>query len=520
MKKTRFTSFVFGPLAGVFLVIAANAFVAHPAKADTAPVFTSGPTVSTVADTVADISFTADSFAADQNGTYYLYYTDETFSEVDTSEEVRDSSQQTGIFSTGSEAVAALTDLSANMAYYVKVVLEDSEGVLQEKPATIILETLEPYVLFAPMATPDAYLIDMDGGIRNTWQLTDLTTSVYLLEDNQLLAPYHVPSQYFQEGDAWVGGGIEILDWCGNRVYSYELKDNPRYHLHHDIERMQNGNILATAYERITRQDAIDLGFDESYINEYGEVWSDAVFEIDLETGEIVWEWHVKDHLLRSGSESSDYPGLINPAYPLTLNSTDWLHINAIDYNEALKQIILSVRNFKEIWIINHALTESEARGHLGDLLFRFGNPEAYGESGDAEFDRGQHDVHWIDPNSATSNILLYNNKDEYHDGTDTSTVVELKVDTPYEFGSATIVWEYGDDTGEEKFYSNVVSSVQRLPTGGNLICSGADAEMMEIDENGNKVWEYVNTEYGAAFPDGSFVTHVFRAKKYYLDLE
>jgi hypothetical protein len=57
----------------------------------------------------------------------------------------------------------------------------------------------------------------------------------------------------------------------------------------------------------------------------------------------------------------------------------DWNHINSIDYNETLDQILLSVHNFSEIWVIDHSTTAAEAAGHSGgDLLYRWGNPQTY----------------------------------------------------------------------------------------------------------------------------------------------
>ena len=44
----------------------------------------------------------------------------------------------------------------------------------------------------------------------------------------------------------------------------------------------------------------------------------------------------------------------------------DWLHMNAIDYNPQLDQIILSVKNFSEVWIIDHSTTTLEAAGSSG----------------------------------------------------------------------------------------------------------------------------------------------------------
>jgi hypothetical protein len=96
-----------------------------------------------------------------------------------------------------------------------------------------------------------------------------------------------------------------------------------------------------------------------------------------------------------------------------------WNHMNSIDYNPALDQILLSVRGSSEIWIIDHSTTMTEAAGHGGgksgkggDLLYRWGNPQAYG-TGSANSQQlfQQHDAQWIDPGlPGAGNILIFNN--------------------------------------------------------------------------------------------------------------
>ncbi|MFS1422758.1 aryl-sulfate sulfotransferase [Shewanella sp. 10N.286.48.B5] len=50
--------------------------------------------------------------------------------------------------------------------------------------------------------------------------------------------------------------------------------------------------------------------------------------------------------------------------------SSDWTHINSVDYNAETQQILVSVHNFNEYWIINH---DELNQG----IVSRVGNPAA-----------------------------------------------------------------------------------------------------------------------------------------------
>jgi len=203
------------------------------------------------------------------------------------------------------------------------------------------------------------------------------------------------------------------------------------------------------------------------------------------------------------GYSAKNYPQLIDPNYPATRRKADWLHFNAIDYNEALDQIMVSSRSLSEILVIDHDTTTAEAVGSAGDLLYRWGNPASYGESGN-RYLYGQHDAEWINPDSASSNILLFNNGNKKQ--RDYSTVLEIDPKS-YSHGNASIVWEYGDDGDEESFFSDKLSGSQRLDNGNTLICSGVKGRVFEINPAGEIVWEYTDSQ-GA----------VFRADRYTFD--
>ena len=80
---------------------------------------------------------------------------------------------------------------------------------------------------------------------------------------------------------------------------------------------------------------------------------------------------------------------------------SDWTHFNSLAYHAELDQVMISVHGFSEIWIIDHSTTKAQAAGRAGgkygkggDVLYRWGNPQAYraGKSVDQQF-FGQHNA-------------------------------------------------------------------------------------------------------------------------------
>ena len=93
--------------------------------------------------------------------------------------------------------------------------------------------------------------------------------------------------------------------------------------------------------------------------------------------------------------------------------------MNSIDYNPALDQILLSVRGNSEVWIIDHSTTVTQAAGHAGgrcgkggDLIYRWGNPAAYGRGAQsAQQLIQQHDARWIPAGlPGAGHITIFNN--------------------------------------------------------------------------------------------------------------
>ncbi len=206
-------------------------------------------------------------------------------------------------------------------------------------------------------------------------------------------------------------------------------------------------------------------------------------------------------------------PGGRGPGGPGRGNP-DWTHFNSVAYNAELDQLVVSVHNFSEIWIIDHSTTTAEAASHKGgkqgvggDLLYRWGNPRAY-RSGTNVDQRlfAQHNASWIPKGlKGAGHLLVFNNGARRPDGTYSSVdEIELPVDsqghytrqTSLPFGPDKPIWSYIAPNKSE-FFAMLISGAQRLPNGNTLVCSGPDGTVFEVAGENEVVWKYVNPERG-----------------------
>lgn len=410
-----------------------------------------------------------------------------------------------------------------------------------------LTKSYEGLNLFFPHNQSSVFLINNCGELINEW--TDSNdfrpgNMVYLTDEGNLLKC----KRFFNSNQdpIWAGGGgqvVEMLDWDNNLIWSLEL-NNEQQRLHHDVALMPNGNVLMIAWEVKNNEEAIAAGRDPASL-ETGDLWPDFIFEYNPELDSMVWEWHAWDHLVQDFDDSknnygdvSENPQLIDINWETNLGFPDWLHSNAIDYNESLDQILLCVPHFDEIWIIDHSTTTEEAASHEGgrsgkggDLLFRWGNPAAYKKEGAQQL-HFAHDAQWVD-NFITNDldhyrsISLFNNRV----GEDYSTVDILnpEVDGSYQLSdSGSFLPEQFalTITHPDTFslYSNSLSGTQVLPNDNLLICSGRFGTIFEIEPTTNNVvWEYkVPFKGGQPVPQGTelkFNDNVtFRFSRYPLD--
>lgn len=398
------------------------------------------------------------------------------------------------------------------------------------------------YTVFSPISSTQTFLIDNCGHKIHEWS-SDYTpgNAVYFLSDGTLLRAGNVNSSYFSSPGK--GGILEKFDWNNNLIWQYLISTNT-INSHHDFKSLPNGNVIAIVWEKIPVNDVINAGRNPAFIGT--GFMSEKIMEIQPvgpDSGIVVWEWKIFDHLVQHYDISkenygviSDHPELININFNPSTNQ-DWIHMNSVAYNEETDQIILSAHNFNEIWVIDHSTTTSEAASHTGgncgkggDLLYRWGNPAAYGRGtlpngGKKLF--GQHDAQWIAtglPNAGK--ILIFNNGVNRPAGAFSTIEIispPLLTDGNYlinsgeAFGPAAADFTY-PPAGDLNFYSSNISGVQQLPNGNLLICEGDNGEFFEIDSTGQIVWKYINPAISGGFiSQGSAASNnqVFKIRRY-----
>jgi hypothetical protein len=211
-------------------------------------------------------------------------------------------------------------------------------------------------------------------------------------------------------GGSGAGGHGGVKKWaCTSTTAATAAWTYSMSNAHHDICPLPNGNVLVIVSESKTSSQISAVG---------GSYSGTATFETIQEihptgstTGTVVWQWKLFDHVCQSTNTSvtSTYVSSIS-ANPQLFNlalvtSSDFFHLNGIDYNPELDQIVFSSHMLNEIFIIDHSTTTAQAATHAGgnagkggDFLYRWGSPDNYGLSatGNGVTLNVIHDVRWV----------------------------------------------------------------------------------------------------------------------------
>ena len=193
-----------------------------------------------------------------------------------------------------------------------------------------------------------------------------------------------------------------------------------------------------------------------------GAAWDGIVQELDIETGEVLFEWHSLDHV----EIDKSYHGLPDdPAQPF-----DYFHVNSInvDYDDNL---LISARNTCTVYKVD--------RGS-GEIIWRLGGKESDFEMGPGTRTAYQHDAQRQE--DGTISIFDNGSHPTVHEQS-RSIVLDLDMDQM----SASLVREY---THPEELIATSQGNVQILPNGDAFIGWGSEPFFSEFSSDGEMLFD------------------------------
>lgn len=352
--------------------------------------------------------------------------------------------------------------------------------------------------LYSNMNSTAGYLMDTNSVNVKTWTFTGGTGySMHMMPGGDIWRSVSNP------GNALMGGGmtgrIQKVSYTGAILWDYTYSSST-YCLHHDHCPLPNGNVLVISYDVKTPTDATNAGASSAIT-----VWAEKILElkpIGTNSAQIVWQWNVWDHLCQSvNSSAANYvtsivnnPQLLNINYSL---QKDWMHMNGIDYNPILDQIIVSSHNLNEWYVIDHSTTTAQAAGHTGgnagkggDFLYRWGNPLAYQATG-TKILNVTHDAHWIPEGVPNAGYMVgVNNSGATGPKTTIDQVSPPRSSYNYTItpGSAYTPSTFTLRHTSTGYTSNMGSSDQ-FPNGNQMVCLATAGTIYEINSAGTVLW-------------------------------
>lgn len=364
---------------------------------------------------------------------------------------------------------------------------------------------IDGYVLYNSIGENTTFLIDKNRNIAHTWNLQNPCNYTVLLKDNGNIVRGAIRTNNAINGPA-VGGLLQEIDPQGNIVWEFEYS-NSDHVLHHDITLMPNDNVLLTAWEVKRASELTERG----YVGNISQRYATHFIEVSQAGtgGEIVWEWHIWDHMIQDTDPGKvnygvvkNHPELMNINVAVQgFGGADWFHVNGVDYNEELDQIAFSSRFLSEIFIIDHSTTTEEAAGHTGgnagkggDFLYRWGKPSNYRVQGTQTINGPVHDVRWIPNDGRPRGGFLQYFNNIGNGSASTVDAIELPFSADgynYELNSgqaylpSTFDWRhtcFGNAQGQ--------SSSITLPN-GNTFVNLSSQYMYEVNALGSLIWQY-----------------------------
>ncbi|MBO5365924.1 MAG: aryl-sulfate sulfotransferase [Peptococcaceae bacterium] len=385
-------------------------------------------------------------------------------------------------------------------------------------------------------------LIDMNGAVVNCWhQMTAFPAK--MLKGGQVMGSRGMRQSKF--GDQDYKDLIQV-DWDGNIVWEFknnEYIEDPGYEngwmarQHHDYQREGNpvgyyvpgmecktdsGNTLL-----LVHHDVVDPNISLHPLND------DRIIEVDWE-GNILWDWKCHEHFDEMDFDEVAKNTIYRNPNIKTDGKGDWMHINSMSVLGPNKwydagderfhpdNIIIDGRQTNIIAIIDKK---------TGKFVWKLGPDYSTGKAKEIGQIIGQHHAHMIPKGlPGEGNILVYDNGGLAGFGAPNPTALTGVNNARRDYSRVIeidpvkmeIVWQcrpmdlgYMQPFIADHFYSQYISSAQRLPNGNTLIDEGSDGRFIEVTPDHEIVWEYISPYFAST---GITTNMVYRAYRYPYD--
>ena len=291
---------------------------------------------------------------------------------------------------------------------------------------------------------PYAYLIDIEGRVCHRWNSSEGISYGKLLANGNLLFRSSPPKDVDVGSIGGSSAMLQELDWDSNVVWEFR---NPM--VHHDFQRLNNGNNLVLLWEPIPAELTAQVKGGYVTDNDPEQMYGDVVQEITPE-GKVIYEWRSWEHLSVEDDVICPLEG-----------RREWTHQNSVDVTPE-GDLVVSFRQTSYVGIVDRA---------SGDFRWKWGAGEI----------SHQHHPSYLD----NGRVLIFDNG-VHRRGATYSRIIEVDPETNR------IAWEYRGDP-PISFYSYNISNADRLPNGNTLICEGGPGRIFEVTPRGQIVWEFIN---------------------------
>ena len=230
-----------------------------------------------------------------------------------------------------------------------------------------------------------------------------------------------------------------------------------------------------TALMTVYQPRQYDLTTNPKFNVEKGMGWIvEGVFqEVDIATGNVVFEWRSLDHV--DPGDSWTMPGTTDTSGDglHEISPWDYFHLNSIDKNEE-GDYLLSARHVSAIYKVS---------GKDGSILWQLGGATPSFEQENFVFSY-QHDAKWISENKTHTVFSFYDNASNTFNNTNKFSHGWI-ISIDHTAKRATMIKEWGAPEPEGGLLSGSQGSIQLLPGGGAHIGWGEHSYFSEHTADG-----------------------------------